>query len=74
MQCDTCKRESPVILRVMIAKDYNRSLARPLFNCPACYESKEHQKVRSGIRDQGSGKIPRPPSPEPRTKGRGAVG
>ena len=74
MQCDACKRESPVVLRVVIAKDYNRSLARPLFNCPACYESKEHQKVRSGLRGQGSGETPRTPSPEPGTKGRGVAG
>ena len=49
MRCDTCKRESPVVLRVVIAKDYNRSLARPLFNCPACYEEKEHHKTRSRL-------------------------
>ena len=33
-----------VVLRVVIAKDYNRALARPLFNCPACFERKEAQK------------------------------
>ena len=51
MRCDTCKQESPVVLRVVIAKDYNRSLARPIFNCPACYESKEQRKGRSGRAD-----------------------
>lgn len=30
-----------MVLRVVIAKDYDRSLARPLFNCPACFEKKE---------------------------------
>ena len=55
MKCDTCKQESEVVLRVMIAKDYNRSLARPLYNCPACYQEKEQQKERSGLGDQGSG-------------------
>ena len=54
MRCDTCKQESPVVMRVVIAKGYNRSLARPLFNCPSCYEEKELSK-RSG---------------QPRTKGR----
>ena len=44
MTCDTCKQESPVIMRVIIAKDYNRSLSRPLFNCPACFEQKEQTK------------------------------
>ena len=45
MKCDTCKQESDVILRVVIDKDYNRSLARPLFNCPACFEKKEQSKT-----------------------------
>ena len=71
MQCDTCKRESPVILRVMIAKDYNRSLARPIFNCPVCYENKEQRKGCSGIGDQGAGQMPRTLSPEPRTNSEG---
>ena len=48
MRCDTCKQESPVIMRVMIAKDYNRSLARPVFNCPACFEQKERAKQATG--------------------------
>jgi len=41
MRCDTCQQDSPVILRVVVAKGYNRALARPLFNCPQCYEKKE---------------------------------
>ena len=44
MRCDTCQQESPVIMRVVIAKDYNRALARPLFNCPRCFEKKEQEK------------------------------
>ena len=44
MVCDTCKQESPVVLRVVIDKDYNRALARPLFNCPECFEKKEEAK------------------------------
>ncbi len=47
MRCDTCKEESPVVLRVVIAKGYNRALARPLFNCPACFEKKEQSKKSS---------------------------
>ena len=45
MRCDTCHTDTSVILRVMIAKDYNRSLARPLFNCPACFQKKEQARV-----------------------------
>lgn len=44
MRCDTCKQESEVVLRVVVAKGYNRALARPLFNCPSCFERKEAQK------------------------------
>ena len=65
MRCDTCKQESPVVMRVVIAKDYNRALARPIFNCPACFESKEQRKGRSGVRDLGSGQTPRTQNPEP---------
>ena len=42
--CDTCKQDTPVVMRVVIAQGYNRSLARPLFNCPSCYEKKESTK------------------------------
>ena len=44
MTCDTCKQESPVVMRVVIAKGYNRALSRPVFNCPSCYEKKEQSK------------------------------
>ena len=44
MRCDTCGKDSESVLRVVIAKDYNRSLARPIFNCPDCFEKKEQVK------------------------------
>ena len=44
MRCDTCKRETPVVMRVVVAKGYNRALAKPLFNCPDCFERKEDTK------------------------------
>ena len=44
MRCDTCGNDSAVVQRVVIAKDYDRSMARPLYNCPACYEKKEQSK------------------------------
>jgi len=46
MRCDTCQQESPTVMRVVVDKDYNRSLARPIFNCPACFEKKEQSKKR----------------------------
>lgn len=45
MKCDTCKQESEIVLRVVIAKDYNRALARPIFNCAGCFEKKEAVKA-----------------------------
>ncbi len=50
MQCDTCKREVPIVMRVVVAKGYNRALARPLYNCPDCFERKEQvqQEQRKG--------------------------
>lgn len=44
MRCDTCKQDSPVVMRVVVAKGYNRSLSRPIYNCPTCYERKETLK------------------------------
>jgi hypothetical protein len=48
MRCDTCKQESPVVMRVVIAKEYNRILARPVYNCPACFERKERDTQARG--------------------------
>lgn len=56
MICDTCKRDSPVVLRVVIAKGYNRALSRPVFNCPSCYEKKEQSKSVHGSRFKAEGK------------------
>ena len=32
-------------MRVVVAKAYNRALARPLYNCPSCFEKKEQQRA-----------------------------
>lgn len=44
MKCDTCQQETQIVMRVVVAKGYNRALARPVFNCPACFEQKEQRK------------------------------
>ena len=44
MRCDTCKEDSPVVMRVVIAEHYNRVLARAIFNCPDCFSKKEAAK------------------------------
>ena len=48
MRCDTCQQDAPVVMRVVVAKDYNRVLARPVYNCPACFEEKEQGKPYQG--------------------------
>ena len=55
MRCDTCRQESSSVMRVMIDKDYNRSLARPIFNCPACFEKKERSKTAEGRTPKAEG-------------------
>ena len=54
MRCDTCQQESDSVMRVVVAKGYNRSLARPLYNCPDCFEKKEQTKAL-GIQGSGPG-------------------
>lgn len=44
IRCDTCQQETTIVTRVVIDKGYNRALARPLFNCPSCFEKKEQLK------------------------------
>ena len=44
MRCDTCKKEVKEVLRVVVYKDYDRSLARPIYNCPECFAKKEKSK------------------------------
>ena len=48
MSCDTCKRETSMVSRVVVAKDYNRSLARALYNCPDCFADKERRRQHGG--------------------------
>ena len=56
MRCDTCKQESHIVKRVVVDKGYNRSLSRPLFNCPACYDKKEQRKQVRGQALQAGGR------------------
>ena len=53
MRCDTCKGDADLVMRVVIAKDYNRALAKPIFNCVACFERKEQTKTAQGSRLTG---------------------
>ena len=44
MKCDTCGKEVKEVKRVVVDKGYDRVLAKPLYNCPECYEKKERSK------------------------------
>jgi rubrerythrin len=45
LRCDTCGRPTATVARVVIDEGYNRSNARPLWNCPECYAKKERHRV-----------------------------
>ena len=40
MKCDTCGKEVKEVKRVVVDEGYDRTLAKPLYNCPDCYETK----------------------------------
>lgn len=49
MKCDTCGKETSQVRRVIVDKDYDRVLAKPLYNCPDCFAKKEaSKKAQSG--------------------------
>ena len=43
-----------MVMRVVVAKDYNRALARPIYNCPDCYQQKEHSKRVGSVQKETS--------------------
>jgi hypothetical protein len=45
LKCDTCGKETPTVSRVVVDSGYNRANARPLYNCPECYEKKLHERT-----------------------------
>lgn len=45
LTCDTCGKQTPVVTRVVVDAGYNRANARPLYNCPECYEKKLRERV-----------------------------
>lgn len=48
MKCDTCGKEVLEVRRVVVDADYDRSMARALYNCPACYAKKESDRAQRG--------------------------
>lgn len=47
MKCDTCGKEVIEVERVMIYKDYDKTGAKPIYNCKECFAKKEQKKVYS---------------------------
>jgi hypothetical protein len=45
LRCDTCGKLTTVVSRVVIDRGYDRSNARPLWNCPECYERKNRERL-----------------------------
>lgn len=52
MKCDTCGKEVAEVRRVMVDAGYDRTLARPLYNCPECYQAKERSKKKPQSADE----------------------
>ncbi len=44
MKCDTCGKDAKEVRRVLVDSGYDRVLAKPIYNCPTCYEKKELEK------------------------------
>jgi len=44
LRCDTCGRPATTVARVVVEAGYNRANARPLYNCPECYEKKNRER------------------------------
>ncbi len=42
--CDTCGEPSRIVKRVVIDRGYDRTAAKPLFNCPECYDKKNLER------------------------------
>lgn len=53
MKCDTCGKESERLARVVIDAGYDRSLAKPIWNCPECFDKKERER-RERLASQAS--------------------
>jgi len=47
MRCDTCGKEVKEVRRVLVDAGYDRTLAKPLYNCPECYAKKEEATLKN---------------------------
>ena len=44
LSCDTCQKKSDTLYRVVLDKDYNAIIKRPMWNCKGCYEKKNKER------------------------------
>ena len=54
LRCDTCRRVSSEVKRVVLDSGYNRANARPLYNCPDCYEAKRRERASATAAGQSA--------------------
>jgi hypothetical protein len=47
LRCDTCGSLVPRVSRVVIDRGYDRSNARPLWNCPDCFARKNAERQKA---------------------------
>jgi hypothetical protein len=55
LRCDTCGDLTATVSRVVIDHGYDRSNARPLWNCPKCYEKKDQLRRHQATGDRRQG-------------------
>lgn len=53
--CDTCGKKTPTVSRVVIDAGYNRANARPLYNCPECYQKKLQERLQQDTESTSKG-------------------
>lgn len=53
LRCDTCGAWTLRVSRVVIDRGYDRSNARPLWNCPDCFERKNRARLADARQAQG---------------------
>ena len=51
MKCDTCGKEVKEVKRVVVDQGYDRTLAKPLYNCADCYEKKLRSRKSAQSKD-----------------------
>ena len=54
MKCDTCGREVTEVRRVVLAKNYDRTRSKPVYNCPECFDAKERTKPYNSPSEPGA--------------------